>query len=396
MDPGQTRETLTELARLAAQVAELQARVLGHADDLHLGDAEGATSTATWWAHASRQTRVAAHRQVRLATALAEDRYAPVRQALAAGELDAEQAQVIIRAIADLPTDLPTDPGAALDVRLDARLVDRAVRHLVAAAAEHDPRALRIIGHRLLEVIAPEAADAHQARLLAREERHAAASCRFTLTDDGHGQAHGRFTLPTVQAAMLKKALLALAAPKHLTATEGTAAGRRPGPERLGQALCDYIERYPADRLPNAGGLTASIVVTIPLQTLTGGDAAGRLDTGEPISPGQARRLACEAGIIPAVLGGRSEPLDLGRTRRLHTRTQRLAIALRDRGCTTLGCDWPPGLCHTHHDPSWATGGHTNTKHARMLCPHHHTLAHHPHYQMTAIPNGKVTFHRRT
>ena len=156
---------------------------------------------------------------------------------------------------------------------------------------------------------------------------------------------------------MLKKQLLAIAAPKHRTAVEGHLGERKPGPQRMGQALVEWIERYPADQLPETGGVSATVVVTIPVDTLTGGLKPGVLDTSATISPGQARRMACEAGILPLVLGGKSEILDAGRTRRFHTRTQRIAIAQRDKGCTTEGCDWPPGLCHTHHDPSWASGG---------------------------------------
>src|SRR6478609_11216805 len=103
-----------------------------------------------------------------------------------------------------------------------------------------------------------------------REEAKAAQACRFTMTDDGHGRTHGRFTLPTAQAAMLKKYLLALAAPKHVAATQGPGVERRPGPERMGRALCELIERITAKNLPKVGGTDATIVVTIYLDTLTG------------------------------------------------------------------------------------------------------------------------------
>jgi hypothetical protein len=73
------------------------------------------------------------------------------------------------------------------------------------------------------------------------------------------------------------------------------------------------IQRYPTKALPKAGGLNATVVVLMPLETLMGSLKAAHLDTGESISPGQARRLACAAGIIPAVLGGESEVLDLSR-----------------------------------------------------------------------------------
>ena len=56
------------------------------------------------------------------------------------------------------------------------------------------------------------------------------------------------------------------------------------------------------------------------LDTLMGGLKAAHLDTGETISPGAARRLACQAGIIPAVLDGKSQVLDLGRGKRYYTK----------------------------------------------------------------------------
>jgi hypothetical protein len=195
---------------------------------------------------------------------------------------------------------------------------------------------------------------------------------------------------------MLKKHLMAIAAPKHQTATHGTSPPRRPGPERLGRALMEYVERYPATKLPQVGGLTATAVVTMTHETLIGGLKAAHLDTGEAISPSLARRLACEAGIIPMVLGKKSEVLDVGREDRFHNPKQRIAIAVRDRTCTAVGCDWPPGMCHVHHDTPWSEGGSTDVDHGRLLCPRHHARAHDPMYTMTKHPTGKVEFHRRT
>ena len=105
------------------------------------------------------------------------------------------------------------------------------------------------------------------------------------------------------------------------------------------------------------------------LATLLGGLRAASLDTGETITADQARRLACEAGIIPAVLGGRSQVLDLGRTRRFHTKAQRIAMGLEQGGCTAEGCDWPPGLCHAHHEIPWGRLGGTSVEHGMLLPP---------------------------
>ena len=75
----------------------------------------------------------------------------------------------------------------------------------------------------------------------------------------------------------------------------------------------------------------------------------------------------------------------------------RIAMDIRDKGCTTVGCDWPPGLCQTHHDDlPWSKGGDTSAKDGRLLCPSHHARAHDPDFTMTKLPGGKVAFTRRT
>ena len=186
---------------------------------------------------------------------------------------------------------------------------------------------------------------------------------------------------------MLKQAVLAYAAPKHRQHS-GT-------PRGLGHAFCEYVTRYPVDRLPQAGGVDATVVVTMTLENLLGDShTPAVLDTGDPISPSLARKLACQAGIIPVVLGGDSEILDVGRESRFHLKYQRIAIRVRDQHCTTLGCEWPAAMCHVHHNIPWSRGGKTSVKDGRLLCPRHHSYAHSPKYQMKTIPNGRVVFSR--
>jgi hypothetical protein len=210
----------------------------------------------------------------------------------------------------------------------------------------------------------------------------------------GHGKVHGRFTLDTLHGAMLKKALHAFAAPKH-RAAQGPLGERRPTPQRLGQAFAELLERYPTDRLPHAGGMNATVVAMVDYTTLLGGLKAAQLDTGEQISPALARLMACRAGIIPAVMGGPSQVLDLGREQRFHNKAQRIVATIEQRGCAEEGCDCPPGMCHMHHPTRWADGGGTN-RDAIMICPHHHARVHDPRYEMTHLPGGKIRFHRRT
>ncbi|WP_298514544.1 HNH endonuclease signature motif containing protein, partial [uncultured Nocardioides sp.] len=162
------------------------------------------------------------------------------------------------------------------------------------------------------------------------------------------------------------------------------------------QAFGELINRYPVGKLPQAGGLNATLVVTMTLDSLMGGLKAAQLDTGQTISASLARRMACEAGIIPAVLGGKSEVLDLGRSRRFHSRAQRIAKLLTAGGCQVDGCDAPPGLTHLHHKIKWSLGGRTDLDITIMICAPHHARAHDPTYTLTPIPGDKFTFHRRT
>jgi hypothetical protein len=386
MSPVETRETMVEITFVEAQLAELKARVTAHGQAVEVEAESGATSTANWLAHTTRQTRTSTHRLTRLAAALATEAHEPVRVALADGELLVDQAEVIIAAIDALPDDLVDD-----DLRAQAQAT------LIGYAADHDAKALRILGKRILEVVAPEIGEAHEAKVLEAEEREAEAAAVFRMHDDGHGKSHGRFTLPTAVAEILRKALLGIAAPKHRASVDGhTPAPGTPSAQKMGRAFSEYITGYPAENLPAAGGVNATVVVTMTLDTLIGGLKAAQLDTGHRISPSLARRWACEAGIIPAVLGSKSQVLDLGRKRRFHTKAQRIALAIEQGGCTAEGCDWPPGMCHTHHHQPWSQGGATDLTNGRLLCPRHHARAHDPTYTMTQLPEGTVRFHRRT
>jgi hypothetical protein len=120
-----------------------------------------------------------------------------------------------------------------------------------------------------------------------------------------------------------------------------------------------------------------------------------RLGSGHAISAGEARRLACTAGIMPMVLSGASQPLDVGRARRFHTPAMRTALALRDRECRATGCDIPAAWCEAHHLVPWAKGGTTRLDDGVLLCGFHHHRAHDHRYQTSRLRNGDIRFHRR-
>ena len=157
MGPDETTQTVKSLDQLAAQVAELQARVLVHATALDLPGDLGANSPGAWLATVTRATRADAHAAARLAAGL--EIYPVLRSALAVGEVNTEQARVINRTLTDLADEV------------DAKVLARAETELVRLAADHDAKALNILGRRILEVAAPDLADEHERKLLERQER---------------------------------------------------------------------------------------------------------------------------------------------------------------------------------------------------------------------------------
>jgi hypothetical protein len=100
--------------------------------------------------------------------------------------------------------------------------------------------------------------------------------------------------------------------------------------------------------------------------------------------------VACEAEVIPMVLGGRSEPLDIGREDRYFTPSQRWALAQRDHGCSYPGCTVPPQWCEAHHVVHWLHGGATDLSNGALLCGRHHTIVHQLGLSAVVTPDAAI------
>ncbi len=163
---------------------------------------------------------------------------------------------------------------------------------------------------------------------------------------------------------------------------------------RAGLAFVELLEHLPTDRLHSK--VAGTVVVTIDQTRLQDLLSAAGIDTGERVSAGEARRIACNAGILPAVLGGKSVPIDLGRTRRLFTETQQIALGLTHQTCAADGCERPFAWCELHHREPWALDGETDLANGLPLCGFHHRRIHDNHYTHRYQTNGRLAFHRRT
>lgn len=261
------------------------------------------------------------------------------------------------------------------------------------AARRFDPAGLARIGNHLLEVIDPERTEGLLARQLSELEQSATARRGLSIGPEQDGVVLGRFALPTAEAATVSTALRALAAPAPAhtrpdpwTDPDGArAAGlvrdERNHGQRMADALVEICQRaLCAGDLPAGGGEKPQLVVTMSLDQLRAGGTARLIDgtgpVGPDLSPATARRLACDAGALPAGLGGQGQLLDIGRESRTVPTGLRRALLLRDGGCAFPGCDRPAAWCDAHHIRHWADGGDTALSNLVLSCGHHHRHTH--------------------
>ncbi|WP_433554625.1 DUF222 domain-containing protein [Micromonospora zamorensis] len=343
--------------RLEQRLAAVKLALVRELDGRGAATAQGASSSAVWLRERLRLGISAARRLVDLASAL--DAGAPgVRAALASGDISVEQARVI------------GDTVSAVHTAAGAEAAGKAVGVLVEWAGQFEPTLLRKLGTRILDHVAPEVAEAAARAALEAEARRASRDRHVTLSELSDGRLRLSGSLDAEAAGLLRAAI------DPLTAPSGSDDPRSPG-QRRHDALADLCRlALRTGEVPEHGGDPAQLVVTTSFETLARQLDAGTLDTDLRLTPETVRRLACDAAILPAVLGGAGQTLDVGRQRRLVTGPLRRALVLRDRGCAFPGCDRPPRWCDAHHIHHWADGGSTSLNNAVLLCAHHHRHVH--------------------
>ena len=421
---GQTLWAARAGAELVDMVRALE-RLRSVLDAVELGviaevHATGAAAGAGWASTRDFVTAVTGGRKgegrrlVALATAVTGERSA-TGAALGAGAISRAQAEAVLAAV----DRLPANPG----------LRAAAEQLLLEQAVSSDATDLARAGGYLLERLDPDGAEARDERALDREERAAHAGRFLSITPDGIGGVRVRGRGTVEDAAHLKAALFPLATPQP-AGPPGACGGTptQPGTRRsrtgqcgsqtgqcgsrtgqCGIADCAHDGRDPrehgtrlwdalieaarllsgTDLLPTSHGTRPRIGILIDLTALRTGLGHGTLDTGETLSAAAIRTLACDAEILPYVLGSRSQILDVGRTSRLVTLGLWLALLARDRHCAFPGCSRPPAACDAHHITHWADGGHTALPNLVILCRTHHTMLHTTPWQVRLNPHDQ-------
>ncbi|MGB3258445.1 MAG: DUF222 domain-containing protein [Ornithinimicrobium sp.] len=337
---------------------------------------------------------------VTVARGIADPLHAHLREQVLGSVLPVRRAAAVLRALARVKPFLPTTPepdstntttaeDPDTDTTEDGSVseYEAAVALLtgVAGDAQFTDRELRRVTDHLTSRVLP-GKDHDTKERAARELRGVNESSladgslvRFVVTADPEGAALIRSICGSP-----------LAAP--CPGGDGARDGRSAAQRRY-DALVTVLKRGIAGGESAPTCATATVVITIAWDllhhTFTG---TGTTATGDVVSPATVRKMACDADLIPVVLGTDREILDQGRTRRLVTPGQRRALHHRDGGCTYPGCTIPAPWCDAHHVVHWSHGGRSDLSNYALLCGRHHTLVHARDLTATVHPTS-VTWH---
>ncbi len=166
-------------------------------------------------------------------------------------------------------------------------------------------------------------------------------------------------------------------------------------PQRRADALVEMARRAMATDPDTMVAAKPVVFALVDLPTLE--CRAGRtcdVDDIGAITPGAARRLACDANIVRVITDGASAVLDLGTSTPTPNPAQRRALRIRDKGCVVPGCGRPPGWCEAHHLQPVGAQGPTDLANLCLLCSRHHHLHHAGTLGIARGPDGQLVFTR--
>jgi len=371
-----------DIEKWTRQLYGIGLAVTAELDTRGVANTRGATSTAVLLRQLLRIGAGQAQRRVKDARAvcprvqitgeISEPQLPAAAAALAAGQLSEQHLQVVRQTVESLPQDTP------------AQTVSEVESRLVEHAADLDPTQLGKVAQRIRAYLDPDGTQLDEKQAVARRE--------LSFKPDVDGTVIIRGRLDAEGAAIVQAALGPLAAPLPADPVTGAKDTRSPARRRADALVQAARMLLNAGTLPTTGGQRPHVTVTIRLSDLINGVGLADLDaTGGGISAAAARRMACDAQVVPVVLGEHSEPLDIGRKSYVVPTPIRRAVIVRDKGCTFPGCDRPPEWCEIHHILHWADGGPTALHNTVLLCDAHHDRVHAQGWQIRIV-NGRAEF----
>ena len=206
------------------------------------------------------------------------------------------------------------------------------------------------------------------------------AKIRTDLTD-GMTVLYGRFD--PLMGALLETALSQKM--DELWREEDPRDRATPG-QRMADALVQLVTREDTDE-DGTRVRGPRLLLIADYDVISGELRKGRLGDGTPIPVEKIRDLACQADVLPGIFRGVSQPLDLGRSRRIASPAQRVALVARDKAC--VGCGATANWCQAHHIVPWAVQGRTDLDDMCLLCSRCHHRVHDDRWQVRKTPSGR-------
>ncbi|QIZ34014.1 HNH endonuclease signature motif containing protein [Saccharopolyspora sp. ASAGF58] len=297
--------------------------------------------------------------------------------ALAEGAIGLEHARVIVDGVRRLPE------------YARCHQVGEVESTLAAYARMMTPRELEKLAERIRYLLDQDGAYDDE------EDQHESRELHYTVARDGMTVIKAR--LDREAGAKFAALMQPLAAPRP--EVEGEKDPRTVGQRNADgfAAILDLALDH--DGVPRTGGQRPHLTISIDFEDLKKGigfvaaetGMPGTLNTERTITAENARRIACDAEVLPMVLDGDGLPLDVGRAKRTAPAQIRAALLQRDGVCAFPGCDRPPGTPEAHHLAHWADGGTTELSNMVMLCGHHHRTLHNQRWEIT-MRGGRPAF----
>ena len=172
--------------------------------------------------------------------------------------------------------------------------------------------------------------------------------------------------------------------------------GVRSPTQRLHDVLFELLTNRDADTgqfLPEAVGVKAKaatqIIIVANLDVIDGTNPDGQVEMlgVGPVPPGILETFTEDTQIAGMIYGKAGRILWLGHNQRLGNAAQRLAVAIRDRGC--FQCGAPMHRCELHHIDEWhKDGGRTDIDNLVAVCRKHHRMLEEENLKVVRTPNG--------
>jgi len=345
------------LDALAVQLDCARVALVAEAESRGVVDQSSSASGAQWlMAHSFHLEPAEASRVVKLAHLCQLPKNQVMAAAVAGGTVTVRKAMTALGQLGQVEHLLA--PGKR----------EEALASLTLMAQSGYDRNVVAVGRRLMSLVGADRALEDNEGVL-----KALSSLRLSPLENGMVAIRGQ--LDPEAGAVLRAALDPLSGPNPCEGNGGR--DLRPADRRRAEALVEVCRRAVAAGAAAPATTKAQVVVLIDYDTIADGvRGAGTTLAGEVLSPGTVRRMGCDASIIPVVLGGAGQLLDVGRTRRLVTPGLLAALWVRDKECTFPGCGRPPQWCDAHHVRHWIDGGQTALLNLTLLCAYHHTYVH--------------------